>query len=105
VATFGLVFVIFAAMQLRPDGLALVVPAYIGAGFWFTSSTCFSNPALTVARSLTGTFTGIRVEDVPLFVVAQFVGAIAAMGFGAWLLAHSDERAPAKGDHIGQRPR
>jgi glycerol uptake facilitator-like aquaporin len=92
VATFGLVLVIWCCLRLRPEAIVAVVPAYIGAGFWSTPSTCFSNPALTVARSLTGSFTGIQLGDVLPFVLAQFGGALLATWVARWLLEPRGER-------------
>jgi glycerol uptake facilitator-like aquaporin len=86
VATFGLVGTIFAALRWRPDGVAWMVGLYITAAYWFTASTSFANPAVTLARSFTDTFSGIRPVDAPAFVVAQCVGAVAASLALAWLL-------------------
>ena len=72
VATFGLVFFILISNK---EKLALVVASYIGAAYWFTSSTSFSNPAVTIARTLSNTFTGISPSDVVPFIIAQFIGA------------------------------
>ncbi len=87
IATFGLVAVIWGCSRLRP---ATVVPfavaAYITAAYWFTSSTSFANPAVTIARALTDTFAGIRPTDAPMFVVAQLLGAGAATAAFGWLV-------------------
>lgn len=94
VATFGLLIVIWGSRH-RSSGVALAVAAYITSAYWFTASTSFANPAVTVARALTDTFAGIRAQDVPAFVVAQFVGAIAATLLFRWLtptLPHAAER-------------
>lgn len=81
VATAGLVFVIGALLRTnRVQLIAVAVPAWIGAAYFFTSSTSFANPAVTLARSLTDTFTGIAPVDVPMYVIAQFAGA--ALGAG-----------------------
>jgi len=86
VATFGLVATIFAALRWRPDGVAWMVGLYITAAYWFTASTSFANPAVTIARALTDTFSGIRPIDAPAFVIVQAVGAVlAALALG-WLL-------------------
>jgi glycerol uptake facilitator-like aquaporin len=96
VATFGLVLVILHGIRFNAAAIPYIVPAYVGAGFWFTSSTCFSNPALTLARGLTGTFTGIRLEDVLPFAAAQTIGAAAAVLFATWLFAEArTANAPA----------
>jgi len=86
VATFGLVATILATLKARPSAVAAMVGLYISAGYWFTASTSFANPAVTVARSFTDTFSGIAPVDAPAFIVAQFVGAVAATGLMAWLL-------------------
>jgi glycerol uptake facilitator-like aquaporin len=85
VATFGLVAVIFGCAGRRPDATPCAVGAYITAAYWFTASTSFANPAVTLARAVTDTFSGIRPEDVPGFIAAQFVGAALATGFFAQL--------------------
>jgi len=85
VATFGLLAVIWVCSRRRPSAVPFAVGAYITAAYWFTSSTSFANPAVTVARSLTDTFAGIRPADVPAFVFAQVIGAIAAMALFSWL--------------------
>jgi glycerol uptake facilitator-like aquaporin len=77
VATFGLLLVVIG--HRRSEDAPWMVAAWIGAAYWFTASTSFANPAITIARSLTNTFSGIRPVDVPFFVLAQFVGALAAL--------------------------
>lgn len=89
VATFGLVLTILATLAARPDRVPAGVALYIAAGYWFTSSTSFANPAITVARSLSDTFAGIAPGDVPGFVLAQLAGAVAAMGAAHLLLSAS----------------
>ena len=86
VATFGLVFTIFAVLRARPDAVALAVGLYITAAYWFTSSTSFANPAVTLARALTDTFSGVRPIDAPGFIIAQLVGAVLAFLVCRWLL-------------------
>jgi glycerol uptake facilitator-like aquaporin len=86
VATFGLLSVIWGCARRRPSVTAFAVAAYITAAYWFTASTSFANPAVTIARSLTDTFAGIRPVDVPGFVVAQLAGAAAATLLFRWLL-------------------
>jgi len=81
IATFGLLTVIRAS---RPETSAFAVGAYITAAYWFTSSTSFANPAVTMARTLTDTFAGIRPIDAPMFLLAQGIGALAATIFGDW---------------------
>lgn len=85
VATFGLMFSIVLTARHRPYALPAVVGLYIGSAYWFTSSTSFANPAVTLARAFSDTFTGIRLSDVPAFVVAQFVGAYCGAALGGWL--------------------
>ena len=79
VATFGLIAAIAATVRLAPSQLAAAVASYIMAAYWFTASTSFANPAVTLARSLSDTFAGIRPTDAPAFIAAQFVGALVAM--------------------------
>lgn len=86
VATFGLLCVIWGCSRQRSQIVPFAVAAYITAAYWFTSSTSFANPAVTIARSLSDTFAGIRPLDVPLFVAAQFAGAIAATLLFRWLV-------------------
>lgn len=86
VATFGLVAVIWGCARRRSSAVPFAVAAYITAAYWFTASTSFANPAVTVARALSDTFAGIRPIDVPGFVVAQFVGAMAATVLFRWLV-------------------
>ncbi|MYD96335.1 MAG: aquaporin family protein [Gammaproteobacteria bacterium] len=90
VATFGLVATIIATLKARPSAVAAMVGLYISAGYWFTASTSFANPAVTVARSFTDTFSGIAPVDAPGFIVAQLVGALVATGLMAWLLRGED---------------
>lgn len=88
VATFGLLAVIAGCAKRRPGGVPFAVGAYITAAYWFTSSTSFANPAVTLARALTNTFSGIRPADVPMFLVAQAVGATAATLYFRWLFSN-----------------
>jgi len=78
VATFGLVFFIFMAVARKPDSVAMVVGLYITAAYWFTASTSFANPAVTIARSFTTTFSGIAPGDAPSFIAAQLAGGVVA---------------------------
>jgi glycerol uptake facilitator-like aquaporin len=86
VATFGLVSVIWGCSRSRSNVVPFAVGAYITAAYWFTASTSFANPAVTIARALSDTFAGIRPTDVPLFMVAQFTGGIAATLLFRWLI-------------------
>ena len=87
IATFGLVLTILGTLRFRPQWVALSVGLFIAAGYWFTSSTSFANPAIAVARSLSNTFAGIAPGDVPAFVIAEFAGAVLAWAFAGWLFA------------------
>ncbi len=82
IATFGLVLTILGTVRYRPAWVPASVALYITAAYWFTSSTSFANPAITVARSLSDTFAGIALGDVPLFVLAQLIGAFGAAAIG-----------------------
>jgi glycerol uptake facilitator-like aquaporin len=90
VATFGLVLTILACMLRRPLAVPYAVGLYITSAYWFTASTSFADPAVTVARSLSNTFAGIAPAGVAAFVVAQFAGMMAAVVLARWLW--SDER-------------
>jgi glycerol uptake facilitator-like aquaporin len=96
VATFGLLSVIWGCFRRRLDAVPFAVAAYIAAAYWFTASTSFANPAVTLARALSDTFAGIRPADVPGFIVAQLAGAATATLLFRWLvpsLPSSAERA------------
>lgn len=86
VATFGLLSVIWGCSRLRSNAVPFAVGAYITAAYWFTSSTSFANPAVTIARALSNTFAGIRPTDVPGFLIAQIAGAAAATALFRWLI-------------------
>jgi glycerol uptake facilitator-like aquaporin len=86
VATFGLMSIIWGCSRLRTGAVAFAVGAYITAAYWFTASTSFANPAVTIARCLSDTFSGIRPSDVPWFLIAQFLGGIAATMVFRWLV-------------------
>ncbi|HYX46782.1 MAG TPA: MIP/aquaporin family protein [Sphingomicrobium sp.] len=85
IATFGLILTILGTVRFRREWVPAAVALYITAAYWFTSSTSFANPAITVARSLTNTFAGIAPHDVPLFIVAQLLGAGCAALLARWL--------------------
>ena len=93
VATFGLVLVILGGMQLRREAVPALVGCYITAAYWFTASTSFANPAVTLARALTDSFSGIRPVDAPGFILAQIAGALLALGLAGWLLRPMEEEA------------
>jgi glycerol uptake facilitator-like aquaporin len=93
VAAFGLLSVIWGCSRLRSGAVPFAVASYITAAYWFTSSTSFANPAVTIARSLSDTFSGIRPADVPLFIVAQIAGALAATLLFRWLIPNLPDSA------------
>ena len=86
VATFGLLATILGTSRFKPEATPVAVGLYITAAYWFTASTAFANPAVTLARSLTDTFAGIAPGGVPAFILAQTVGALAVMAVFGWLL-------------------
>jgi glycerol uptake facilitator-like aquaporin len=86
VATFGLLSVIWGGSRLRSGAVPFAVASYIIAAYWFTASTSFANPAVTIARCLSDTFAGIRPSDVPPFIVAQIAGALCATFLFRWLV-------------------
>jgi glycerol uptake facilitator-like aquaporin len=86
VATFGLLATLLGCLRFAPERVAAAIGYYIVAAYWFTASTSFANPAVTVARSLTDTFSGIRPADAPAFIVAQIIGALGAWVVFRWLL-------------------
>jgi len=89
IASFGLLAAILGCLRSRPEAVPYAVGLFITAGYWFTSSTSFANPAVTIARSLSDTFSGIRPNDVPGFIVAQIAGALAATVMFRWLWARA----------------
>lgn len=94
VATFGLLAVIWGCARRRSAGVPFAVAAYITSAYWFTASTAFANPAVTLARAATHSFAGIRPADVPGFVLAQLLGTAAATLLFRWLLPALPARAP-----------
>jgi len=97
VATFGLVTTILLTLRAKPAAVPMAVGLYITAAYWFTASTSFANPAVTLARGLTDTFAGIRPDDIAAFVAAQTLGSLAAIGVCRFLLGEKPEPAPMKG--------
>ena len=93
VAAFGLVLVILAGVRQRPEAVPWLVGLFIGAAYWFTSSTSFANPAVAIARGFTDSFSGIRPLDVPGFVAAELFGAVVACLFAHWLFARDNASA------------
>ena len=103
IATFGLLAVIWGVVRSRPSAVPFAVGAYITGAYWFTASTSFANPAVTLARSFTNTFAGIRPQDAPGFIVAQFLGAAAATLLFRWLYpAISDSAAEVVVPHVDE---
>jgi len=94
VAAFGLVATILAGIRFERSAVPWLVGLYITAAYWFTSSTSFANPAVAIARSMTNSFSGIRPQDLPGFVAAEFCGAVAALVLMNWLLRAAGEGAP-----------
>jgi glycerol uptake facilitator-like aquaporin len=92
VATFGLLVTVRLTSRSRPDAVPFAVGAYITAAYWFTSSTSFANPAVTLARSATDTFAGIRPSDAPSFVAAELTGGLLAAAFLRWLVPSASPR-------------
>ncbi|MDR7231878.1 glycerol uptake facilitator-like aquaporin [Caulobacter sp. BE264] len=92
VATFGLLATILGVSRFRPDSTPMAVGLYITAAYWFTASTSFANPAVTVARSLSDTFAGIAPASAPAFILAQLVGALLAAALFGWLLKTDPSR-------------
>ncbi len=100
VATFGLLLTILGTLQARPKAVPVNVGLYITAAYWFTASTSFANPAVTIARAFSDTFAGIRITDVVPFIIAQLAGAVLAMLVAGWLfgpaLQTQTNRVPAE---------
>lgn len=90
VATFGLLATILGCLKSRPDAIPYAVGLFISAGYWFTSSTSFANPAVTIARTMTNTFSGIAPADAPAFILAQLLAASIAVFVFGWLLDEPD---------------
>lgn len=93
VATFGLLSVIWGCSRVKRGVVPFAVGCYIVAGYWFTASTSFANPAVTIARALSNTFAGIRPADAPAFIAAQFTGALAATYLFQWLVPNLPQSA------------
>lgn len=87
IATFGLVLFVLGGLRAKPEAVPWLVGLYIAAAYWFTASTSFANPAVTIARALTDTFSGIRPIDAPAFIAAQLAGALMAWLVARWLFA------------------
>jgi glycerol uptake facilitator-like aquaporin len=107
VAAFGLLLTIFGTLRWRPDTVPFTVGLYITSAYWFTASTSFANPAVTIARALSNTFAGIRPSDVPAFILAQLAGAFCAMMVARWLYSGGEiatERGSADDVKASLRP-
>jgi glycerol uptake facilitator-like aquaporin len=98
VASFGLVITILLTLRAKASAVPMTVGLYITAAYWFTASTSFANPAVTIARGFSDTFAGIRLADVPAFIIAQILGAVAALWLCRWLTrpAVKTAHAPAE---------
>lgn len=94
VAAFGLIATILGGIKFEHASVPWLVGLYITAAYWFTASTSFANPAVAIARSLTNTFSGIRPQDLPGFIAAEFSGAIVALIVMSWLLGGKDAATP-----------
>jgi glycerol uptake facilitator-like aquaporin len=87
IATFGLLLVIMGGIRFKPDAIPALVGLYITGAYWFTASTSFANPAVTIARSLSNTFAGINPGDALMFIVMQIIGAGLAVGVASFLFS------------------
>jgi glycerol uptake facilitator-like aquaporin len=96
IATFGLIATILGCLRFRPEAIPAAVGLYIGSAYWFTSSTSFANPAVTIARALSDTFAGIAPGDAPGFIAAELLGAVAAAYLFGWLFAAAPNSASSK---------
>jgi glycerol uptake facilitator-like aquaporin len=109
IATFGLIATILGCLRYRPGALPAAVGLYIGSAYWFTSSTSFANPAVTIARAFTDTFAGINPAHAPGFIVAELLGAVAASFLFGWLLPGQTVREkaprPRRAGRSAARPR
>ncbi len=85
IATFGLILTILGGLRQKPDAVPVLVGLYITAAYWFTASTSFANPAVTIARSISDTFAGIAPENAPMFILAQCIGAVVGLVAGNYL--------------------
>jgi glycerol uptake facilitator-like aquaporin len=99
VAAFGLVLTILLTLRTRPSAVAMSVGLYIAAAYWFTASTSFANPAVTIARAMTNTFSGIRPYDVTGFILAQLVGAACGLAAASLLVSERSSRETAPREH------
>ena len=98
IATFGLLLTILATLKARAAAVPMAVGLYIISAYWFTASTSFANPAVTIARAFSDTFAGIRLGDVPAFIAAQLLGAVCGLLVARWLYASGHRTIAATGD-------
>jgi glycerol uptake facilitator-like aquaporin len=103
IATFGLLSVILGCSRFRPHAVGIAVGAYITAGYWFASSTSFANPAVTLARTMTNTFSGIQPASAPGFIASEFLGAFAAITVWSWLVPAVSKTGPEIPAHRVER--
>jgi glycerol uptake facilitator-like aquaporin len=101
VATFGLIMTILAVSRFRSEAIPLAVGLYITAAYWFTASTSFANPAVTIARTLTASFSGIAPGDAPMFIAAQLIGALAGLAVMGWFFSAQIVPAPVAATERG----
>lgn len=108
VATFGLLTIIWGCARTRPSAVSFAVGAYITAAYWFTASTSFANPAVTLARAASDTFAGIRPVDAPAFIAAQLVGTVAAAVYFRWMVPihlHQSEKSAIRASSDSPEPK
>ena len=98
VASFGLIATILGCRKFRADVIPVAVALYVVAGYWFTASTCFANPAVVIARSVTNTFSGVRPMDAPWFILAEIIGALISAVAFQWLLKSDSRQSASAGD-------
>jgi glycerol uptake facilitator-like aquaporin len=96
VATFGLIITILAVSRFKSEAIPFAVGLYITAAYWFTASTSFANPAVTIARAFTDSFSGISPTDVPMFIIAQLAGALTGLALMRWFFSTTPILAPNK---------
>jgi glycerol uptake facilitator-like aquaporin len=101
IATFGLIVTILSVSRFRSEAIPVAVGLYITAAYWFTASTSFANPAVTIARMFTNSFSGIAPADAPMFIVAQLFGALVGLGVMRWFFSPGPNPAPALGVERG----
>ena len=103
VASFGLIATILGCRRFRADVVPVAVALYVVAGYWFTASTCFANPAVVIARSLTNTFSGVRPVDAPWFILAEIIGALISVVVIKWLLKSGSRHSASAASHVASK--